>query len=220
MAYSIATLLNNLYGRGKEPFWQQAYTDLVKFLILLRKVVDGYTTLAEIYHYAIDESLIERDIERGEQQFAAATPRVRIAAHDYHLTLAGSAWTTWTDDAGRSVRTSAARRPDGVPRRRSRLRTPCTAERRSPDWTDRQQQLAAVKRWYYSNWIRLEPRLRSSIVEGIVVFLSLFDDNPTVGRAFCPPKTAYTERAKGRPEAQHSRCRRSTSCWRAARCSR
>ena len=62
MAYSIATLLNNLYGRGKEPFWQQAYTDLVKFLILLRKVVDGYTTLAEIYHYAIDESLIERDI--------------------------------------------------------------------------------------------------------------------------------------------------------------
>ena len=50
--------LNNLNGRGKEPFWQQACTDLVKFLILLRKVVDGYTTLAEIYHYAIDESLI------------------------------------------------------------------------------------------------------------------------------------------------------------------
>ena len=92
-------MLNNLYGRGKEPFWQQAYTDLVKFLILLRKVVDGYTTLAEIYHYAIDESLIERDIERGEQQFGASTPRVRVAAHDYHLTLAGSAWTTWTETA-------------------------------------------------------------------------------------------------------------------------
>ena len=25
LAYSIASLLNNLYGRGKEPFWQQAY---------------------------------------------------------------------------------------------------------------------------------------------------------------------------------------------------
>jgi hypothetical protein len=64
LAYSIATLLNNLSGRGKEPFWQQAYTDLVKFLILLRKVVDGYPTLAEIYHYAIDDSPIERDHER------------------------------------------------------------------------------------------------------------------------------------------------------------
>src|SRR6266851_1693578 len=26
LAFSIASLLNNLFGRGKEPFWQQAYT--------------------------------------------------------------------------------------------------------------------------------------------------------------------------------------------------
>ena len=31
-------------------------------------------------------------------------------------------------------------------------------------------------------------RLRSSITEGVVVFLSLFDDNPAVHRAFCPPR--------------------------------
>src|SRR4029079_7594199 len=30
-----------------------------------------------------------------------------------------------------------------------------------------------------------------SITEGIVVFLSLFDDNPSVHRAFCPPRSAY-----------------------------
>src|SRR5262249_15650511 len=30
-----------------------------------------------------------------------------------------------------------------------------------------------------------------SIVEGISVFLSLFDDNPTVRRVFCPPKETY-----------------------------
>jgi len=195
LAYSIATLLNNLYGRGKEPFWQQAYTDLVKFLILLRKVVDGYTTLAEIYHYAIDESLIERDIERGEQQFGASTARVRVAAHDYHLTLAGSAWTTWTETADGQF--EHPQRDDlmaflGTEQIAHTVHggTPVTG------LDDRQQQLAAVKRWYYSNWIRLEPRLRSSIVEGIVVFLSLFDDNPTVGRAFCPPKTAYTDAPK------------------------
>jgi len=35
LAFSIASLLNNLFGRGKEPFWQQAYTNLVKFIILL-----------------------------------------------------------------------------------------------------------------------------------------------------------------------------------------
>ena len=35
LAYDIASLLNNLFGRGKEPFWQQAYTNLVKLIILL-----------------------------------------------------------------------------------------------------------------------------------------------------------------------------------------
>jgi hypothetical protein len=35
LAYNIASLLNNLFGKGKEPFWQQAYTNLVKFIILL-----------------------------------------------------------------------------------------------------------------------------------------------------------------------------------------
>jgi hypothetical protein len=35
LAYNIASLLNNLFGRGKEPFCQQAYTNLVKFIILL-----------------------------------------------------------------------------------------------------------------------------------------------------------------------------------------
>src|SRR5262250_2727324 len=44
LAYSVASLLTNLYGRGKEPFWQQAYTNLVKFIILLHKVVDRYCT--------------------------------------------------------------------------------------------------------------------------------------------------------------------------------
>ena len=38
LAYNIASLLNNLFGRGKEPFWQQAYTNLVKFIIQLHKV--------------------------------------------------------------------------------------------------------------------------------------------------------------------------------------
>ena len=38
VAYAIATLLNNLFGKSKEPFWQQAYTDLLKFVILLRRI--------------------------------------------------------------------------------------------------------------------------------------------------------------------------------------
>ncbi len=42
LVHNIASLLNNLFGRGKEPFWQQAYTNLVKFIILLHKVAFDY----------------------------------------------------------------------------------------------------------------------------------------------------------------------------------
>ncbi len=45
LAYGIATLMTNLFGRGKEPFWQQASTNLVKFVILLHQVLDDYVTL-------------------------------------------------------------------------------------------------------------------------------------------------------------------------------
>src|SRR4051794_19908321 len=58
-------------------------------------------------------------------------------------------------------------------------------------WMARKHQLEALERWYVHGWSRLDQRLRSSITEGVVVFLSLFDDNPAVHRAFCPPRSAY-----------------------------
>ena len=33
LAYTVASLLNQLFGKGKEPFWQQAYTNLVRWII-------------------------------------------------------------------------------------------------------------------------------------------------------------------------------------------
>ena len=48
VAYAVATLLNNLFGKSKEPFWQRAYTDLLKFVILLHRICDGYTTFSKI----------------------------------------------------------------------------------------------------------------------------------------------------------------------------
>src|SRR5580700_10848339 len=67
LAYNIASLLNNLFGRGKEPFWQQAYTNLVKFIILLHKVAYDYVTLFDVYECAISPPLLEERIDEAEQ---------------------------------------------------------------------------------------------------------------------------------------------------------
>ena len=67
LAYGIASLLNNLFGKGKEPFWQQAYTNLIKFIIILHKVGFGYVTLFDVYESAISSEVLERKIKEAEQ---------------------------------------------------------------------------------------------------------------------------------------------------------
>jgi hypothetical protein len=81
LAYNIASLLNNLFGRGKEPFWQQAYTNLVKFIILLHKAAYDYVTFFDVYQCAISPPLLEERIAEAEdiilgRHYVAVTPKV------------------------------------------------------------------------------------------------------------------------------------------------
>ena len=86
LAYNIASLLNNLFGRGKEPFWQQAYTNLVKFIILLHKVAYDYVTLFDVYQCAISPPLLEERIAEAEEiilghHYVAVTPKTLWRAY-------------------------------------------------------------------------------------------------------------------------------------------
>ena len=102
VAYAIATLLNNLFGKSKEPFWQQAYTDLLKFVILLRRMTDGYTTFAEVYRYILDDALIDRDIRRLKAALTNAPDVVVIRKEDHAAAQRRAcAWSHWfEEDAG------------------------------------------------------------------------------------------------------------------------
>src|SRR3974390_2695471 len=84
LAYNIASLLNNLFGRGKEPFWQQAYTNLVKFIILLHKVAFDYVTLFDVYQCAISPEKLEKTIHEAEQRIAGR--RYLLIASEAYLT--------------------------------------------------------------------------------------------------------------------------------------
>jgi hypothetical protein len=195
LAYSIASLLNNLFGKGKEPFWQQAYTNLVKFIILLHKIAYDYVTLFDVYECAISPDILEKKIQDAERRLEeryfllVSAPDCRAHVSDLKLfdfALDGSL------EMFRAKDTPGARR---------------FLESKSIDFdclsetgfdkvdTDRQEQLQAVKRWFYNDWRRIEPKLRTSVVEGISVFLSLFDDNPIVKRTFCPPPECYDFKA-------------------------
>jgi hypothetical protein len=191
LAYNIASLLNNLYGRGKEPFWQQAYTNLVKFIILLHKVAYGYVTLFDVYECAISPPLLQERIKEAEhivlgRDYLAIPPDV-YGNHVSHLMGLG-----FVHDPKQNRHLALA-----TPELRAILKqegiTPeaRTVLDRHQAHPDKLAQFDAVWRWFNNDWQRIEPKLRTSIVEGVSVFLSLFDDNPKVKKVFCPAKECY-----------------------------
>ena len=52
--------------------------------------------------------------------------------------------------------------------------------------TEIRLRVEAVNRWHVHDWNTLDNKIRSSIVEGVSVFLSMFD-LPAVARVSCPP---------------------------------
>jgi hypothetical protein len=195
LAYGIASLLNNLFGRGKEPFWQQAYTNLVKFIILLHKVNYDYVTLFDVYECAINPEKLEMKIREGErlfqtEEYVLVSDAEYIARRD--LLKFGFDRDTSTGEMKVAISAELLRYLDQnhIP---YSLVTETGGNRSgaTPELTRKREQLEAVKRWFYHDWRRIEPKLRTSIVEGISVFLSLFDDNPSVKATFCPPKECY-----------------------------
>ena len=67
LAYTVSSLLNQLFGKGKEPFWQQAYTNLVRWIIELHRALpERWVTLQQVYRCAIDPELFAAKIEQAE----------------------------------------------------------------------------------------------------------------------------------------------------------
>ena len=178
-----------MFGKSKEPFWQQAYTDLLKFVISLRRITDGYTTLAEVYRYIIEDELIGKNIRSLKAQFDNPPDVLAISREEYQGQMRQAPWTLWVPLGETHVghpydaELEAYLAGHDIP---FEVRTGSAAI-----CADRRHRLEAIQRWFYNTWTRLDLKVKASIVEGVVVFLSLFDENPAVYRAFCPPRDAY-----------------------------
>jgi hypothetical protein len=195
LAYSIASLLNNLFGRGKEPFWQQAYTNLVKFIILLHKVAFDYVTLFDVYECAINPETLERKIAEAERRLLEADSALLTEEEYLKFPRDLEPFGFRLDQESNRYRAAFTPGLAAVLKDKEIQWEAENVTRKSPVSSDKKEQLEAVKRWHEHDWRRIEPKLRTSIVEGISVFLSLFDDNPSVKRTFCPPAECYDAQA-------------------------
>ena len=191
LAYTVASLMNQLFGRGKDPFWQQASTNLIRNIIELFRINKGWVTLKDVYNCAIDPKLLGNLITEARNKADPPEnkePRIVVPAwafgtHDKDL----SKW-DWNDEpndeqsAPHSAELVQALLAHSIDYRQIKPPPPKT--------TLRMEQLESVGRWYENDWTKIDPKLRTSIVEGVSVFLGLFD-TPDVARIFCPPKPEH-----------------------------
>ena len=211
LAFSIGSLLNQLFGKSKEPFWQQAYTSLVRAAIELNRLEERpWFTLQDVYRLAISadgfvhrieaaETRIPAEWAAGAEAGAAPVERARIDADELAGHMEDLARWEWSRAPGGGYETPAsdadlADLEEILGRRLQRIvpaELALGSQEGDPDPAERRRRrlrLEAVRRWHFDDWAQLDPKVRTSIVEGISSFLALFDQ-PEVADAFCPPRT-------------------------------
>lgn len=187
LAYQMASLLNQLFGKGKEPFWQQAYTNLLKRIIDLHRLPPrgGWVTLRDLHAMAIDAEAFAAGIEEAVDAVGrSAGMRAVIASAALRGLPAGIRRWRWRD-AGEG-RVAAEVDAGAVQALREAEVEFDLAAVEDEDSGEQMQRVVDLRNWFSGQWIKLDPKLRTSIVEGITSFLGLFED-PAIARIFCPP---------------------------------
>ena len=185
LAYTVSSLLNQLFGKGKEPFWQQAYTNLVRWIIELHRVFpERWVTLQQVYRCAIDPELFAAKIEEAEKLSDDLNKgTVFVAGSTYEAQLINLAEWIWTDAPETKEVQAVYTRPMKAKLDKLKIAYRIVWEPGPGDET--RERVEAVKRWFVHDWQTLDNKVKSSIVEGVSVFLAMFD-MPDVAKVFCP----------------------------------
>ena len=146
---------------------------------------DRWVTLQDVYRCTLDPERIERKIAEVET-LVDRPSAVRIASVELAARAAALAAWPWKDAGGGVVRATAG---EDLREQLTKLGVAFEVETAGAADPTRRERLDAVKRWYAQDWLTIDPKLRSSIIEGLSVFLSVFD-LPDVAATFCPPKPA------------------------------
>ena len=185
LAYTVSSLLNQLFGKGKEPFWQQAYTNLVRWIIELHRIFpERWVTLQQVYRCAIDPDLFAAKIEQAEawsDELNKGTVFVRadlVGANKMKLA-------EWVWEGATDVEEQQAVYSRALLNKLDELKLTYRVVWDPGPGDEVRERVEAVKRWFVNDWQTLDNKVKSSIVEGVSVFLAMFD-MPDVAKVFCP----------------------------------
>ena len=238
LAYTLGTIVNQLFGESKEPFWQQAYTNLIRWILTTyRALPGGWVTFEDVYDCMLDrERLAELIDAHSSHVYGQYRYEVHVDAEIFDaLGDRLKSITVTEEDVAASWLTEGTPVPGAAGGVRGRLSERCLGPRKGGKYPDRthtfewrrfrdhrvievgeagfnvlaweMRKEGAVVRfggtclarpdpkavelnrkihdWYKKDWLGLDEKLRSSVVEGMAVFLGIFVD-PPIAEIFCP----------------------------------
>ena len=187
LAYTIASLINQLFGKGHEPFWQQAYTNLVRWVIELHRMrPGGWVTLQDVYRCTVEPARIVTLLNelkgRIEGQTFLEITGSAVAEHPAEL---ADTFTVVKNKPG--MYRAAISEPREALLKKLKVAWTVQVDEPTVQATRADaRRLEAIERWYTHDWSKLDKKVSSTIVEGLSVFLSVFD-LPEIADIFCPP---------------------------------
>ena len=200
-AFNIASIITSIWGKGKEPFWQQSYTDLVRYVIMLHRIRDGYLTMVDLFRTVISAGKLEEMLTEVGSRFSG-TSYIGIDRDAYreHESLLSPLGFEWNKDAGLYLIAWTEALEKLLTQETSVAFDVFT---RKPYRPEQYGRFDSIQYWYWEHWKFFRSEVKTSIIQGIAVFLSLFETDPDVRRVFCPPKELYD----GKPCADDPRGR-------------
>ncbi|HEV2417013.1 MAG TPA: TraM recognition domain-containing protein [Terriglobia bacterium] len=188
-AFNIASIITSIWGKGKEPFWQQSYTDLVRYVILLHRIRDGYLTMVDLFRTVISAGKLEAMLAEVGSRFSTTSyiGLNKDAYREYEALLSPLGF-EWNRDAGLYLIAWTEVLENLLTQETAAAFDVLTRKPYRPEQRDR---FDSIQYWYWEHWKFFRSEVKTSIIQGIVVFLSLFETDPDVRRVFCPPKELY-----------------------------
>ncbi len=188
----------------------------MRYVILLHRIRDGYLTMVDLFRTVISAGTLEAMLAEVGSRFSTASYiGISKPAYQEHESFLSPLGFEWRQDAGLYL-------AGWTNELEQLLVQQTTAEfgiyTRKPYRPDQRDRFESVRYWYWEHWKFFRSEVKTSIIQGIVVFLSLFETDPQVRRVFCPPKELY----EGKPCARGPQRSRPASVRRAHRigCSR
>ena len=161
-AFNIASIITSIWGKGKEPFWQQSYTDLVRYVIMLHRIRDGYVTMVDIFRTVISAGKLEEMlVEVGASLQPTSYIGIGKEAYlEYEALLAPFGF-EWNAGCGPVSGRAGRRQLENAADRRQTVPNPCIQPQAVPI-RNSATRFDSVQYWYWEHWKFFRSEVKTS----------------------------------------------------------